>query len=61
MKFQSLQPTEELLTRIFTAIEKQILFYNQVKSQDQWIPEKRAKFLDHFFEKLRAKFSVCLC
>ena len=23
--------------------------------------EKRAKILDHFFEKLRAKFSVCLC
>ena len=39
MKFQSLQPTEELLTRIFTALEEQISFYNQVKSQDQWIPE----------------------
>ena len=39
IKFQSLQPTEELLARIFTALEEQIAFYNQIKSQGQWIPD----------------------
>lgn len=39
LKFQSLQPSEELLARIFTALEEQIAFYNQIKSQGQWIPD----------------------
>lgn len=39
VKFQSLQPSEELLARIFTALEEQIVFYNQIKSQGQWIPD----------------------
>lgn len=39
IKFQSLQPSEELLARIFTALEEQTTFYNQIKSQGQWIPD----------------------
>lgn len=39
IKFQSLRPGEELLARIFISLEEQILFYNQAKSQGQWLPE----------------------
>lgn len=39
IKFQSLRPSEELLARIFISLEEQILFYNQAKSQSQWLPE----------------------
>ena len=39
VKFQALQPSEDLVERIFTSLEEQILFYNQAKSQDQWLPD----------------------
>ena len=39
IKFQALQPNEDLLARIFRSLEEQILFYNQAKSQGQWLPD----------------------
>ena len=37
-QFQALQPTEELIPHIFTALEKQILAYNQQLTQCHWVP-----------------------
>ena len=37
-QFQALQPTDELVTCIFTALEKQISAYNLQLTQSQWVP-----------------------
>ncbi len=37
-QFQALKPNEALIERIFAALEMQIVIYNQIKTQGQWVP-----------------------